>query len=140
MATQRFNYGDKFKLNGKKVGISTASPQENLDVASGTLKGVDLQSNSGITTFSTYEGFLNKKTTYTENVTIDSGVSGTLSGEVVIGVGLTMSVGTGATSLDLTTSGQGDVECLKVFNVFNPPCGGTANRPSAATPGTLYYN
>ena len=40
MATQRFNYSDKFKLNGKKVGISTASPQENLDVSSGTLKGV----------------------------------------------------------------------------------------------------
>ena len=137
MATQRFNYNDKFRLNGKKVGISSASPEENLDVASGTLKGVDLQSNSGITTFSTYEGFLNKKTTYTGNVHIDSGESGTLSGEIVVGSGLTMSVGIAATSLDLTTSGQGDVECLKVFNVFNPPCGGAANRPSAATPGTL---
>ena len=134
MATQRFNYNDKFRLNGKKVGISSASPEENLDVASGTLKGVDLQSNSGITTFSTYEGFLNKKTTYTENVNIDTGVSGSLSGEIVVGAGLTVTVGTAA------TSGQGDVECLKVFNVFNPPCGGTANRPSAATPGTLYYN
>ena len=134
MATQRFNYNDKFRLNGKKVGISSASPEENLDVASGTLKGVDLQSNSGITTFSTYEGFLNKKTTYTENVQIDTGVSGSLSGEIVVGAGLTVTVGTAA------TSGQGDVECLKVFNVFNPPCGGTANRPSAATPGTLYYN
>tara|TARA_E500000331_G_scaffold5928_1_gene5794 strand:+ start:2484 stop:3836 length:1353 start_codon:yes stop_codon:yes gene_type:complete len=134
MATQRFNYNDKFRLNGKKVGISSASPEENLDVASGTLKGVDLQSNSGITTFSTYEGFLNKKTTYTENVQIDTGVSGSLSGEIVVGAGLTVTVGTAA------TSGQGDVECLKVFNVFNPPCGGTANRPAAATPGTLYYN
>ena len=134
MATQRFNYNDKFRLNGKKVGISSASPEENLDVASGTLKGVDLQSNRGITTFSTYEGFLNKKTTYTENVQIDTGVSGSLSGEIVVGAGLTVTVGTAA------TSGQGDVECLKVFNVFNPPCGGTANRPSAATPGTLYYN
>ena len=86
MATQRFNYNDKFRLNGKKVGISSVSPEENLDVASGTLKGVDLQSNSGITTFSTYEGFLNKKTTYTENVNIDTGVSGSLSGEIVVGV------------------------------------------------------
>ena len=115
MATQRFNYNDKFRLNGKKVGISSASPEENLDVASGTLKGVDLQSNSGITTFSTYEGFLNKKTTYTGNVQIDTGVSGSLSGEIVVGAGLTVTVGTAA------TSGQGDVECLKVFNVFNPP-------------------
>ena len=140
MATQRFNYNDKFNLKDQKVGISSNTPEESLDVASGTLKGFDLQSNTGITTFSTYEGFQNKKTSYTENVTIDSGVSGTLSGEVVIGVGLTMSVGTGATSLDLTTSGQGSINTLKVSNTFNPPIGGTNDRPSAPQPGALYYN
>ena len=134
MATQRFNYNDKFRLNRKKVGIDSTSPQVNLDTASGTLKGVDLQSNSGITTFSTYEGFLNKKIGYTQDVIIDSGISGTLSGEIVVGSGTTLSVGTAA------TSGQGTLECTKVFNVFNPPCGGTADRPSAAKPGTLYYN
>jgi len=134
MATQRFNYNDKFSLKGQKVGISSNTPEESLEVASGTLKGVDLQSNTGITTFSTYEGFLNKKTSYTENVGIDTGDSGTLSGEIVIGAGTTISVGTGA------TSGQGTIECMKVYDTFTPPCGGTANRPSAATPGTLYYN
>ena len=140
MGTQRFNYNDKFNLKDQKVGISSNTPEESLDVASGTLKGFDLQSNTGITTFSTYEGFQNKKTSYTENVTIDSGVSGTLSGEVVIGVGLTMSVGTGATSLDLTTSGQGSINTLKVSNTFTPPIGGTNDRPSAPQPGALYYN
>ena len=134
MATQRFNYNDKFSLKGQKVGISSNTPEESLEVASGTLKGVDLQSNTGITTFSTYEGFLNSKTSYTENVTIDSGVSGTLSGEIVIGVGLTMTVGTGA------TTGQGSVASVKVNNTFTPPIGGTNDRPSAPKPGALYYN
>ena len=134
MATQRFNYNDKFSLKGQKVGISSNTPEESLDVVSGTLKGVDLQSNSGVTTFSTYQGFQNKKTTYTENVTIDTGESGTLSGEVVIGAGLTMNVGTGA------TTGQGSVKSLKVSNTFTPPIGGTNDRPSAPQPGTIYYN
>ena len=134
MATQRFNYNDKFSLKDQKVGIVSTTPEESLDVASGTLKGVDLQSNSGITTFSTYEGFLNSKTSYTGNVTIDTGESGTLSGEVVIGAGTTMNVGTGA------TSGQGNIKSLKATNTFNPPIGGTNDRPSAPQSGTLYYN
>ena len=134
MATQRFNYNDKFNLKDQKVGISSNTPGESLDVASGTLKGVDLQSNSGVTTFSTYEGFLNTKNSYNENVTIDTGKSGTLSGEVVIGAGTTINVGTGA------TSGQGSVASVKVSNTFTPPIGGTVDRPSAPQPGTLYYN
>ena len=134
MATNRFNYNDKFTLKDQKVGISSTTPEESLDVASGTLKGVDLQSNSGITTFSTYEGFLNSKTSYTGNVQIETGESGTLSGEIVIGTGLTMTVGTGA------TTGQGSVASLKVSNTFNPPIGGTNDRPTAPQPGALYYN
>ena len=133
MATNRFNYNDKFSLKGQKVGISSNTPEESLEVASGTLKGVDLQ-NTGITTFSTYEGFLNKKTSYTANVGIETGISGTLSGEIVIGAGLTMSVGTGA------TTGQGSIKSLKVSNTFTPPIGGTNDRPSAPKPGALYYN
>jgi len=133
MATQRFNYNDKFNLKDQKVGISSTTPEESLDVSSGTLKGVDLQSNSGITTFSTYEGFLNSKTSYTKNVQIETGESGSLS-EVVIGAGLTMSVGTGV------TTGQGSIKSLKVSNTFTPPIGGTVDRPSAPQPGALYYN
>ena len=78
--------------------------------------------------------FQNKKTSYVDNVNITGGESGTLSGEVVIGAGLTMSVGTGA------TTGQGSVASVKVSNTFTPPIGGTNDRPSAPKPGALYYN
>ena len=134
MATQRFNYNDKFNLKDQKVGIVSTTPEESLDVTSGTLKGVDLQSNSGVTTFSTYQGFQNKKTSYTGNVQIETGESGTLSGEIVIGSGTTLSVGTGA------TTGQGSIKSLKVSNTFTPPIGGTADRPSAPQPGAIFYN
>ena len=136
MATNRFNYNDKLRLSRGKVGINSTSPQEKLDATSGTLKAVDLNS-SGITTFSTYEGFVNKKLSYTENVNIKGGDSGTLSGEIVVGSGLTMTVGSTGVA---ATTGQASIECAKVFNVFIPPCGGTIDRPAASKPGALYYN
>ena len=132
MANIRQGYSDDFTIKNSKVGIGTSTANEKLEVLGGS-RSQDIAV-TGIATLTSYEGFQNRNTSYTENVNIAGGESGTLSGEIVVGSGLTMSVGTGA------TSGQGDVECLKVFNVFNPPCGGTANRPAAATPGTLYYN
>ena len=132
MATTRFGHLDDFTLKNSKVGIGTSTPTEALEVIGGS-RTKDIKV-TGIATLTSYEGFQNKKTSYTENILIGGGESGTLSGEVVIGAGLTMSVGTGA------TTGQGSIESLKVSNTFIPPCGGTADRPSAAKPGTIYYN
>ena len=132
MATKRFGYLDDLSLKGQKVGIGTSTPSEKLEVIGGT-RGGDVVV-TGIATLTSYEGFQNKKTSYVENVNITGGESGTLSGEVVIGAGLTMSVGTGA------TTGQGSIKSLKVSNTFNPPIGGTNDRPSAPQSGALYYN
>ena len=132
MATKRFGYLDDLSLKNQKVGIGTSTANEKLEVLGGT-RGGDVVV-TGIATLTSYEGFQNKKTSYVDNIHVDSGESGTLSGEVVIGAGLTMSVGTGA------TSGQGSIESLKVSNTFTPPIGGTNDRPSAPQPGALYYN
>ena len=127
MATKRFGYLDDFTLKNTKVGIGTSTPQEKLEVIGGT-RSKDLKV-IGIATLSSYGGFLNRKTSYnTDNITIDSGESATLSGEIVVGAGLTMSVGTGA------TTGQGSVKSLKVSNTFTPPIGGTNYRPLAPQP------
>jgi len=132
MATTRFGHLDDFTLKNSKVGIGTSTPTEALEVIGGSRGGS--ANVTGIATLTSYEGFQNKKTSYADNIHVDSGESGTLSGEVVIGAGLTMSVGTGA------TTGQGSVKSLKVSNTFTPPIGGTNDRPTAPQPGALYYN
>jgi len=132
MATKRFGYLDDLSLKNQKVGIGTSTANEKLEVLGGT-KGGDVVV-TGIATLTSYSGFQNKNTSYVENLTIDSGESGTLSGEIVIGAGLTMSVGTGA------TTGQGSIKSLKVSNTFTPPIGGTNDRPSAPQPGAIFYN
>ena len=132
MATIRQGYSDDFTIKNSKVGIGTSDPTEALEVIGGS-RSQDIKV-SGIATLTSYEGFQNKNTSYIENVNIAGGESGTLSGEIVVGSGLTMSVGTAA------TSGQGNIECMKVYDTFNPPCGGTNGRPAAAKPGTIYYN
>ena len=132
MATTRFGHLDDFTLKNSKVGIGTSDPTEALEVIGGS-RSKDIKV-TGIATLTSYGGFQNTKTSYVENVNIIGGESGTLSGEVVIGAGLTMSVGTGA------TTGQGSIDSLKVSDTFNPPIGGTNDRPSAPKPGAIFYN
>ena len=132
MATKRFGYLDDLSLKNTNVGIGTSTANEKLEVLGGT-RSKDLKV-IGIATLTSSSGFQNTKTSYVENISINSGESGTLSGEVVIGAGLTMSVGTGA------TTGQGSIKSLKVSNTFIPPIGETADRPTAPQPGSLFYN
>ena len=132
MATIRQGYLDDFTIKNSKVGIGTSDPTEALEVIGGS-RSQDIKV-AGIATLTSYEGFQNRNTSYIENVNISGGESGTLSGEVVVGSGLSMSVGTAA------TTGQGSIKSLKVSNTFNPPIGGTNERPSAPQPGALYYN
>ena len=130
MATTRFSHLDDFTLKNSKVGIGTSDPTEALEVIGGARGGS--ANVTGIATLTSYEGFQNKNFEGSGNIT--GGESGTLSGEIVIGSGTTLSVGTGA------TTGQGSIKSLKVSNTFTPPIGGTNDRPSAPKPGAIFYN
>ena len=134
MAEIRFNYGDKFtQTSDSNTGIGSTIPAGKLDVAGGTSAG-SLRV-SGIATLSSYQGFVNTKLiTNTEDYIVESGQSGSVSGEVVVSTGQTVSVSTGA------TTGQGEVQSLKVYQTFMPPVGGTADRPTDVKPGMVYYN
>jgi hypothetical protein len=132
MATQRFGHLDDFTLKNTNVGIGTSTPQDKMEVIGGTRSG-DLRV-AGIATLTSAGGFIEKHIEYVENqVKIDTGDSGTLSGEIVVGSGLTMTVGTAA------TTSQGTVDALKVYDMFQPPSGGTNQRPPAKT-GAIFYN
>jgi hypothetical protein len=158
MPTNRFQFSDDFVLNNGKVGINSSSPQETLDVV-GVTKGQDLKI-VGVSSFIGYEGFLNSNQNIVESINLESGqgITGSLSGEIIIGTGVTVTgfdVGIGTTTVGLGTtgtttnalfpattsiSGQGQVESLKVYNTFTVPVGGTADRPTAPKPGMLFYN
>ena len=133
MAEIRFNYGDKFtQTTDTNTGIGSTIPAAKLDIAGGTSAG-SLRV-SGIATLSSYQGFVNTKLSTTEDLIVEAGQSGSVSGEVVIGTGQTISVSTGA------TTGQGGIQSLKVYKTFMPPVGGTADRPTDVKPGMVYYN
>ena len=134
MAEIRFNYGDKFtQTTDTNTGIGSTIPAAKLDVTGGTSAG-SLRV-SGIATLSSYQGFVNTKLTPpTEGMIVEAGQSGSVSGEVVVSTGQTISVSTGA------TTGQGGVHSLKVYETFMPPVGGTADRPTDVKPGMVYYN
>ena len=131
MATIRQGYLDDYSQQNGNVGIGTSVSNEKLEIIGGTTaQELDV---TGISTFTYVSGFIKKHTDYTDDIDFDDGDSGTLSGEIVVGVGLTMTVGTAA------TSSQGSVDSLKVFNMFQPPSGTTNQRPPGK-PGALFYN
>ena len=131
MAITRFGHLDDFTQKNNKVGTGTSTPQEKMEVIGGTRSG-DLRV-AGIATLTSASGFIEKHTGFADNVNMTAGDSGTLSGEIVVGSGLTMTVGSAA------TSSQGTVDALKVYDMFQPPSGGTNQRPPAKT-GAIFYN
>lgn len=131
MASIRQGYLDDYSQNVDKVGIGTSISQEKLQVV-GDVMSTGLSA-TGIATLTSTSGFIERNLEYIENVDIDAGDSATLSGEIIVGAGLTMTVGTGA------TAGQGNIDSLKVYSMFQPPTGGTNQRP-VGKPGSLFYN
>ena len=132
MAEIRQGYLDDYtQITSGNVGIGTSISNEKLEIIGGTTaQELDV---TGISTFTHVSGFIKKHTDYTDNIDFDAGDSGTLSGEIVVGAGLTMTVGTAA------TASQGTVDALKVYDMFQPPSGTTNQRPPAKT-GALFYN
>ena len=154
MASIRRGYSDDFVLKNGRAGIGSSNPQDTLDVVDGVVKGQDFKT-IGVSSFTGYEGFLNSDQTITETVSITGGAS--LSGEIIVGTGQTVTVtgvGLGTTTVgngsgtitntiettDINLAGGSEIECLKVYNTFTPPSGGTNERPYAPKPGELYYN
>ena len=131
MASIRQGYLDDYSQQNQNVGIGTSIPKEKLEIHGGvTSKDLSV---TGIATITSASGFIRTNLEYVENVNLDAGDSGTLSDEIIVGAGLTMTVGTGA------TAGQGNIDSLKVYKMFQPPSGTTNQRP-VGKPGSLFYN
>ena len=132
MAEIRQGYLDDYtQITSGNIGIGTTISNEKFEIIGGTTS--QELSVTGIATFSSFSGFIKKHTDYNEDVNMTAGDSGTLSGEIIVGAGLTVTIGTAV------TSSQGSIESLKVSTMFQPPSGTTNQRPPAK-PGALFYN
>ena len=162
MANIRREFGDDLTLKNSKLGINTTTAQERVDVV-GVVKGRDLNA-TGVSSLTAYEGFLRADNQIVEDTTLEfgNGLKASLSGEIIVKTGqtftigavglVTTTVGVGNTTAangktasnidttDVNLAGGSQVECLKVFNTFTPPSGGTNDRPYKPKPGQLYYN
>ena len=157
MANIRREFGDDLTLKNGNLGINTTTAQERVDVV-GVVKGTDLNV-TGVTSLTAYEGFLRADNQIIEetNLEFGNGLKASLSGEIIVGTGVTVTIGAvglGTTSVgvgthtiqnniettDINLAGGSQIECLKVYNTFTPPSGGTNERPYKPKPGELYYN
>ena len=157
MAKIRIGLGSEFNLNNSNLGLGVTNPQVRLDV-DGTVKSKDFEV-TGVTSFTAYEGFLRSDHQIDGDLTLNTGqgLNASLSGEIIVKDGVTVTVGAiglGTTSVGVGTelitntidsnvvnlAGESEIECLKVYDTFTPPSGGTNERPYAPKPGELYYN
>jgi len=157
MASIRRGFGDDLTLKNGNLGINTTTAQEKIDVV-GVVKGRDLYA-TGVSSLTAYEGFLRADNQIVESTTLEfgQGLKSSLSGEIIVGTGVTVTigavglgtaeVGNGSGTIentidttDINLAGGSQIECLKVYNTFTPPNGGTNERPYAPKPGELYYN
>ena len=125
MASIRIGINSEFNLVDSKVGIGTTNPTELVDVR-GQIYSDNSIGAGGISTVTTYQGFLDTKQTI-KSSSEGTVVAGTLSGEIIIDGNVTVSSGT------TYTSGLSE---LTATNKFTLP-GITGSRP---TEGTTRFN
>ena len=93
MASIRIGIASEFNLVDSKVGVGTTNPTEAMDVR-GQIYSDNSIGAGGISTVTTYQGFLDTKQTIKSSVSEGTVVAGSLSGEIVIEGEVTVSSGT----------------------------------------------
>jgi len=126
MAKVRIGFSTQFEVENETVGIGTDLALDTLHVT-GDITAHNIDAGGGITTITTYEGFVDKEVTLTNtDINLDSKAH-SLSGEIIIEGDITVSSGT------TVTSGP---ENLTVTDNFTLP-GISDDKPTA---GTMRFN
>ena len=130
MATiRRAGFGTVFELEDSKVGIGTDAATHTLQ-ALGNIRS-EAATDIGISSLSTYQGFVDKEARFTKGQIDNQSQSGSTSGEIVIDGDVTVS------SATTFTSGP---QNLTVTDTFTLPSGDTNSREEKPTPGSLRFN
>ena len=130
MATiRRAGFGSVFEVENEKVGIGTTGNQTNTLQVLGDIKSSDAKI-LGISTLTTYQGFVDKEARFGKEVIDVESQAGTL-GEVIIEGDVTVS-----SASTLTSS----VNQLTLTDSFSVPSGNTDSRIHCHTAGSMRFN
>ena len=127
MAKIRIGFGTHFEVENELVGIGTDNPTNTKQVL-GNIHATNAKA-VGISTLTTYQGFLDKEAKISHNVDIDS-QAGTL-GEIVIDGDVIVSSGSTLCS---------GVDELTLTDSFSVPTGNTDSRIHCQTAGSMRFN
>jgi hypothetical protein len=134
MPSIRIGFSTDLNLVNEQVGIGTTNPTARLDVR-GQIIADRTTGGGGITTLTTYDGFLQSQQTLGNAVSIASTTKGNLnsiSGEIKVSAEVTVSDGTPVAA--------GRLDSLTVTGTFDLPSSGTLGRETTPEKGTTRYN
>ena len=130
MATiRRAGFGTVFELEDSKVGIGTDAATHTLQ-ALGNIRS-EAATDIGISSFTTYQGFIDKEARFTTGQINNQSQSGSTSGEIVID---------GDVSVSSATTFTCGPQHLTVTDTFTLPSGDTNSRELKPTAGSLRFN
>jgi hypothetical protein len=130
MPSIRFGFSSDNTLNTQNIGIGTTLAVAKLQVVGG-LKG-DFNI-SGVTTLTSYGGFVSQKQFVNENLTL-TGEYNTLSEDIIVGLGKTFTISSGS-SVSI-----GTLENVSIGTHFSVPNGGTSARTDSPVEGMVRFN
>jgi hypothetical protein len=134
MPSIRIGLSTDFNLTNEQVGINTTVPLVRLDVR-GQILSENTAGGSGVSTLTTYDGFLDAQQRVTSNISIAQTTKGnlnSLSGEIILDSEITVTDGTPLTG--------GRLDSLTVTGAFDLPHGGTASRETTPEKGSTRFN
>jgi len=134
MPSIRIGFATDINLVNEQVGIGTTNPTARLDVR-GQIRANNSAGSGGITTFTTYDGFLHSQQNLTNIISIASTTRGnlnSLSGEIKISTEVTVTDGTPITG--------GRLDSLTVTGSFDLPSSGSAGRELKPEKGSTRFN
>jgi hypothetical protein len=134
MPSIRIGFSTDLNLVNEQVGIGTTNPTARLDVR-GQIIADRTTGSGGITTLTTYDGFLQSQQTLGTPVSIASTTKGNLnsiSGEIRVSAEVTVSDG--------TPIAGGRLDSLTVTGTFDLPHGGTLGRELTPEKGSTRFN
>jgi hypothetical protein len=134
MPSIRIGLSTDFNLTNELVGINTTVPSVRLDVR-GQILSENTAGGTGVSTLTTYDGFLDAQQRVTSNISIAQTTKGnlnSLSGEIILDEEVTVTDGTPLTG--------GRLDSLTVTGAFDLPHGGTASRETTPEKGSTRFN